>query len=301
MTGKRILVTGGTGFIGQNLVEKLLASQNKIGLVVRNKPAAFSLFSSNVDYIESENNDNFTQEIVNFSPDIVIHLAAYSTSRDDLEAIEDLITSNILFVSKLLDALRTTELELFINAASFSEYHANDEQLSPSYFYSATKTASRFIIEYFSKINKFKFVNTILYSVYGEKAATKKVMDYIIDSLDSPSSIKMTAGEQVLDFVHVNDVTDAYLALIEIAQTLGNEYQEYRIGTGQGTTIRQLASLIENITDKKANISWGAVDYRARDTMYAVANLERAKCDLKWAPKINIELGIKQYLGYIVK
>ena len=87
MTGKHILITGGTGFIGQNLVKKLLSSQHKIGLVVRNKSSAVSLFTSNVDYMESQNNENFTKEIVAFAPDIVIHLAAYSTSRDDIEAV----------------------------------------------------------------------------------------------------------------------------------------------------------------------------------------------------------------------
>jgi CDP-paratose synthetase len=295
MTGKRILVTGGTGFIGQNLVEKLLSSQNKIGLVVRNKSSAVSLFASNVDYIESENNDNFTKEIVAFFPDIVIHLAAYSTSRDDIEAIEELITSNILFVSKLLDALRATQLELFINAASFSEYHANDERLSPSYFYSATKTAARFIIDYFSQVYKFKFANTILYSVYGNQSPAKKVIDYIVESLDKPSLVKMTAGEQVLDFINVDDVTDFYLTLIDKSQTLVEGYQEYRVGTGRGMKIKMLALLIERASKKKANIDWGAIEYRARDTMEAIANTDSAK-SLGWIPKINIESGIKQYL-----
>jgi CDP-paratose synthetase len=295
MTGKHILITGGTGFIGQNLVKKLLSSQHKIGLVVRNKSSAVSLFTSNLDYIESQNNENFTKEIVAFAPDIVIHLAAYSTSRDDIEAIEDLITSNILFVSKLLDALRTTELELFINAASFSEYHANDEHLSPSYFYSATKTAARFIIEYFSQVYKFKFANTILYSVYGKQSPAKKVIDYIVESLDKPSLVKMTAGEQILDFIDVDDVTEFYLTLIDKSQTLVAGYQEYRVGTGRGMKIKTLALLIERASKKKANIDWGVIEYRARDTMEAIANTDSAE-SLGWVSKINIESGIKQYL-----
>lgn len=296
MTGKHILVTGGTGFIGKKLVKRLLETENRVGLVVRDKQSAFSLFSSSVDYIESENNNNFSKEIATFSPQIVIHLASYSTSRDDLEAIENLITSNILFVSKLLDALRTTSLELFINAASFSEYHAGDESLSPSYFYSATKTASRFIIEYFSQAYKFKFANTVLYSVYGAKSPAKKVIDYIADSLGNPRPTKMTAGEQVLDFIHVDDVSEFYLALIDKSQALTEGYQEYRVGTGHGTKIKALAALIEKVSKKKANIDWGSIEYRARDTMRAVAHGERAKNDLGWTPKVEIEAGIRQYL-----
>ena len=270
MRGKKVLITGGTGYIGSDLVDKLIAEKNvEIALVVRDVEKAKTIFHDNVSYIIYEDLEKFTSVIKNFSPEVVIHLAAYSTSSDEPKDINKLIESNIIFTSNLLIALSNCNIKLFINTGSFSEYHYKNHEISPTYFYSATKTSARYIIEYYSKKNDFKFVNAVLYTVYGKKNNNKKIIDYAMDSLNATVPINMSDGKQILDFIHIDDVVDFYYELIVNFENLKISRIDYDVGTGNCISIRELVLSLENITGNKANIAWGANKSRKVDTIKA--------------------------------
>lgn len=296
MNGNKILVTGGTGYIGRELISVLLANiGNNVAVVVRDIVAARNVFQEQVKYISSNEKD-LKKNITNFSPNIVIHLAAYSSSSDTIDDIKKLIESNIIFTSILLDAISECKIDLFINTGSFSEYHYNTMTASPTYFYSATKTAAKYIIEYFSKKNNFKFINAILYTVYGKRSDNKKIIDYAIDSLNNKITIKMSDGKQILDFIHIDDIVNFYTNLVYNYKNLNITQNDYFVGTGKGITIREIVHILEENTNKKANIQWGAKN-RKLDTIQAVANIVNTVEDLKWSPKVNIATGIKKYIN----
>lgn len=296
MSGKpAILITGATGVIGQVLTERLLAAHYTVSVVVRNLEKSHRLFSDRVTHVVFDG-ENFTENLPLCRPDIVIHLASHSTSKDNKASIVTLIDSNILFLSLLLDALRNTPLKLFVNAGSFSEFHQNNGAVDPTYFYSATKTASRFIIDYFSKINDFMFINAVLYTVYGRKGEHKKIMDYMTDAIGSPCPIPMSEGYQILDFVHIDDVIHFYLLLIEKYNTLSSTYHEYHIGTGVGTSIRELAQTVGEITGISPTIAWNAVPSRKRDTLIATADTHNVYNELGWKANVTLESGIHRYM-----
>ena len=228
-----------------------------------------------------------------------MHLASYSSSSDTLSDINKLIKSNIVFTSLLLDALSECNIKLFINTGSFSEYYYNNEILSPTYFYSATKTSARYIIDYFAKKNNFKAVNAILYTVYGKKSNNKKIMEYVIDSLNSNDSIKMSDGKQILDFIHIDDVVNFYTNLIYKFNDLNIIEKNYFVGTGHGTSIRELVQILEEETGKKSNIKWGANKSRLIDTKQAISNIVKTAEDLYWSANIDIRDGVKKYIDMI--
>lgn len=293
MTGNRILITGATGVIGTGLLKTLLDSgQYSIAATVREKLAKDSVFGPSVMHINYNNAVTFRDEITKFSPEVVLHLASYSTNNDDENSIHHLIDSNLVFLSRLFDALRSSELRLFINTGSFSEYSFNCNTFNPAYFYAATKTASRSIVSYYKNILKMKCCTIVPYTVYGGKSKTKKAFDFMLDSLDSREPVKMTKGLQVLDFIHIEDVVSFYVHLLKNTDLIKNE-KTYHLGTGIGTKIKKVASIIEDISGQNCNINWGGLDYRDNDIMKSIAPLNILEQDLKWRPSIKLRKGIE--------
>jgi len=112
--------------------------------------------------------------------------------------------------------------------------------------------------------------------------------------MNSELPIKMTEGEQILDFIHVYDVANFFVFILQNKckfYALENG-EEFHLGTGRGTSIRELASILEKKYGKKCNVIWGGIPYRKRDTMYAVAPIAKNIKELGWKAKIKLENGI---------
>lgn len=208
-----------------------------------------------------------------------------------------LIEANITYGVKLLDALREcTALRLFVNTGTFAEYSFGTESFNNAYLYSATKTAFRSFADYYSQLGGYRYVNVIPYSIYGGIPTVKRLMDYILESMESAEPVDMTAGEQILDFTHVDDLCSFYVHLVKHIDKMESirNGDSFHIGTGQGTTVRQLAQLMEEVYNRKCNISWGGRPYRDHDTMHAVAPIAKNLALLGWRTKITLREGIKR-------
>lgn len=294
----RILLTGATGFLGKHLLnELLLNSTNCLAVLIRNPDKLqFLNFGKRLKVI-SINGFDWKSKVKDFKPEIVIHFAGFLTSFDDENSIAKLIEGNIFFGCNLLDALKNTDLKYFINTGTSTEYRTNTNQTDPAYLYAATKTAFRSILSYYQPLICFKTVNVIPYTIYGENDTQKKLIDYIYQSAFEKNPINMSPGEQVLDFIHINDVVAFYIKLINNINNITESYTELALGTSIGTTPKQLATVIELLLNKKANINWGGVPYRNRDTMYSVADLKQTFRLLNWEPKIKLNEGIEMYIN----
>lgn len=297
----KILISGATGYIGRNLIFKTWNVENfEICALVRNKSKAKKIFRDleNLNFIDSSIS-GYQKQIKNFNPDIMIHLAAYSTSNNDYQSMKKLVNSNLVFGTEILDALKDTNLKLFINTGTFAEYYHNDGRLDSAYLYAATKTAYRSLLKYYKKIINFKLINVIPYSVYGEDDTRKKVIHYIIDSLDSDQCIDMTLGEQILDFIYIQDVVDFYISIIKKYLEIDfckNNILDLHLGTGKGISIKNLANKIETISNKKTNINWGARKYRENDIMHSVAPISKNIECLDWKANYSLQEGLKNMI-----
>ena len=126
----------------------------------------------------------------------------------------------------------------------------------------------------------------------------KRLFDYMAESLDADTPVDMTAGEQVLDFIHVDDVAGFFAYAVSHAEefmALPQNGMDFHLGTGVGTSIRDVAKLMESITGKHCNINWGGRPYRERDIMKAVAPVEKNQCS--WKAKIDIRHGIQSFIA----
>ena len=205
-----------------------------------------------------------------------------------------MMKANIEFGVLLLDALsRCSAMKLFVNTGSFAEFRYGNGDFDAAYLYTASKTAFRSFVDYYSTLCGFKYMTAIPYSVYGGKMTVKRLMDYIKESMDSENPVDMTPGEQILDFIHVNDVASFFTHVLKNMDRVlsAPNGTDFHLGTGRGTSIRELAEMIEVKYGKKCNINFGGRPYRERDIMYAVAPIAKNMPLIGWKANIDISEG----------
>lgn len=187
-------------------------------------------------------------------------------------------------------------MKLFVNTGSFAEYKKGPRKIDNAYLYSATKSAFRPILDYYANLSGYKYLTVVPYSVYGGKSKVKRIFDYLIESIGSTEPVGMTKGEQILDFIHVEDVCNFFISTINDYKKYMNLEQgcEFHLDTGIGYSLRQVATMMEDITNVKLNIDWGKLPYRDRDIMYAVAPISSNETD--WTAQIKLKEGLQKYL-----
>ncbi len=298
----KLALTGITGFVGQNLMPMLVRECPELEILTINIDVteAERLYPA-LDYPQCTHiHTTDLEKLVEFNPEITVHLATVTTPRNDTEVIKPMIAANIEFGVMLLDALsRCDNMKLFVNTGSFAEYRFGPGTFDSAYLYTASKTAFRAFVDYYSKLAGFKYITAVPYSVYGGKMTVKRIMDYIRESMDSEIPVDMTAGEQVLDFIHVDDIAGFFTYVVNntnLFYSLVGNGHEFHLGTGRGTSVREVASIMEELSGKKCNINWGGRPYRDRDTMYAVAPISmNAVCG--WKTSISIKEGLEKFLS----
>lgn len=293
----KILITGSTGYVGQILLPKLIDLKYKIFEVTIEPEKSKSLYADKTQQFYFSDNTliKLSSEVEKFGPDVVIHLASYLTSSDKYNDMIRLLDANINFTCTILDSLKNSKIKLFINTGSMAEYFKGNGKLDPAYLYAATKSASRVFVDYYSKVYNFKYITVIPYTIYGKNFNQKKIIDIIYDSFYSNDPLELTEGNQLLDFIHVDDVTDFYLLLLKKINSFKNG-DVFHLGTGRGHSLREIENIMSKIIKKKPNIKWGAKKYRYRDVMYAVANISKQYRKFGWKAKINIEDGIRKMI-----
>ena len=231
----RLLITGATGYFGRHLIPTLLSCYPDIEIMTLNRDVdkAASLFQQR--QCQHRSTHNLCDSILEFQPEVVFHLATLSTSRCDDDIIKPIIEANVTYGIELLSALsKTNNLKLFVNVGSFAEYRLGVEQIKDAYLYTATKSAFRHFLDFYADSFQFKYLTVVPYTVYGGVDKNKKIIDYIIESINSPVPIKMTKGEQCLDFIHIDDVVNFFVQLLKSfsqLETFSNGANFY-LGTG---------------------------------------------------------------------
>jgi len=147
--------------------------------------------------------------------------------------------------------------------------------------------------------NKFQVLNLQLEHLYGPGDSLLKFIPSLIDSLlQNKEIIDLTKGEQVRDFIYVDDVVAAVIAVVnhENKSLLDNKrFVQLELGTGFGTTIAQIANLLHELTGSNSKLEFGKVAYREDEIMTSISDGSFQKV-FDWAPEYNIHKGFAKYL-----
>lgn len=299
-----ILLTGGTGFVGSHLLEKLLNLNKKAILLKRSFSDTWRInkFMGNENLIVKNIDEESVDEIFNqYAIAGIFHLASISQRELNSNIISKMIDSNIKFPTQLLENSITNNVKFFINTGSAYEYELNNPPISektkikPFNLYASTKTAFEDILKFYSTKYDLNCSTLKLFTPYGPKDNENKITPYLIISSIKKEKIHIKSPNKTLDLTYIDDVTDSYITVMNNISKF-NEYDSFNIGTGVGTRIKDLLEIIESNLGKNNNVTYGNLE----DDQVWCSNKKINK-KLGWNPKIKIEDGIKRTIDYYNK
>ena len=266
----KILLTGATGFIGKNLIE--LLSLNKINFCCIIRPTTDTSFldSNNFKYfLDNGQLENLIAHMKSENYSGIIHLASLFIAEHKKEQINELINSNILFGTKLVEAAVLSKVKWFINTGTFWQ-HFDGEQYNPVNLYAATKQAYEDILKFYAETSNLVCTTLKLNDTYGDGDTRKKVFNLWKQISKTGETIDMSQGEQLIDIVHVSKVTEAYLKLIKLLEkedATKHQLKSYYVSSNNNISLKELAVKFERENNTKLNINWGGRAYRKREVM----------------------------------
>ncbi|MEM4620942.1 MAG: NAD(P)-dependent oxidoreductase [Desulfurococcaceae archaeon] len=297
----RVLVTGATGFVGFNLVRYLINQQVKVFALVRPTSKVDELVKNGVEIIKfNENIDILIDSLKSIKPDVVFHIASLFITEHHPHQVSDLINSNILFPTILVEALVNAEIQNFVNIGTIWQHYRHDSrEYLPVNLYSATKQAFMDILKYYSDAYKLKVITLKLSDTYGPNDNRKKLLNLLKDSHLYGNELALSPGEQMIDLVYISDVVRAiYLAGKRLLELEDIVYEEYSVDTKKPIKVRDLVKLYEEIAGTKLNVKIGAKPYRKRE-VFIPWNM--GKWLPGWEPQISLRQGLKKFIESYTK
>jgi len=286
------LITGATGFVGSHLARRLVLEGWRVHIVSRvdSRLPEVEEFA----YVTNHIYDGSTESVVNCvfqaKPDVIFHLASLFLSQHETKDVNSLIESNLLFGNQLLEAMKVNQVTNLVNTGT-SWQHYNNEDYNPVCLYAATKQAFEAILEYYVQACGIKAITLKLFDTYGPDDPRPKLFSLLSAAARSGQTLDMSGGEQLIDLVHIDDVTEAYLiAAQRLIECKVKQHELYSVSSGNPMPLRDLVELYSEVIGSAVNVNWGARQYRFREVMKTWtggSNLEG------WQPKYSLADGMK--------
>lgn len=282
--GKTILIAGATGFIGSHLIQPFLKNDFKVIVLKRSfdDTERIKNFLSLVKIFDIDKTDLVTvfneQKI-----DIVINLVT-NFGRGTANKPSDIVEANILYGLNLIEASVAGKAQCFFNV---------DSALNPDInLYAYTKRIFREIIQkHFS--NQIMIMNLRLEQVYGENDDLFKFIPMAVAKLKKNETLDMTAGEQKLDLIHLQDCVSAFVFLVKNIDNYYGNFNYFEIGTGKTILLKEFIKKIKRKLKSTSKINFGAIEYRADEQMFSVADLSTMR---GWKSEYSFDKGIDQLI-----
>jgi UDP-glucose 4-epimerase len=295
---KNVLVTGGAGFIGSNLVDRLLNEGYNV-TVIDNESS-----DANEEFYWNKNANNYKYNICDYvmcsdvfnkhKPDVVFHIAAEARIQpcilDPLKAVE----TNVVGTANMLELCRKYGVKRFIYSSTSSAYGLTNEPplvedmpndcLNP---YSVSKVGGEDLCKMYSSLYNLQTVIFRYFNVYGERQPIKGQYAPVIGIFQRQkrNAEKLTIvgdGEQRRDFTHVYDVVNANI--LAAFKEFDKDYkfgQRYNVGTGINYSVNEIAGMIGGETTN--------IPARPGEARITLANIDKIKKHLGWDPTVNLQ------------
>jgi nucleoside-diphosphate-sugar epimerase len=297
----KILLTGGTGFIGSHLARELLNRGHAVRASVRagSDRGRVADAASRLEWVTCDLWSASLDELTRLcdSAELCIHAAWYAVPGKYLEAKENLqcLEGSL----RLLEAAGSAGCRRVAFLGSCFEYDftpgylSEESPVGPQSLYAAAKASTRFLGEKLAKLSGVQFVWPRLFYQYGPFEDSRRLVPHVIQTLMRGERVDVTRGLQVRDFLHVSDVAGA-VASIALSQLDG----VVNVGSGQPVTVRQVVSAIESALGRQGLVNYGGRPDNPTDPPFVCANIGKLVSGTGWSPAFDLKQGIEQTIEW---
>ncbi len=298
---KKILIIGGSGFIGYHLAKRCLDYKWNVTSISSKKPNIIRKLKK-VNYTICDiSKINKIKKILKSDYNYVVNLGGYVNHKNKLKTYQ----SHYLGCKNLCDFFVNKNIDKFVQMGSSIE---NGKQSSPqketknikyknvpSTYGRSKLKATNYLLKLYKK-NKFPGIILRLYLAYGPRQDNNRFIPIIINSCLSNKKFDCSEGKQYRDFIYIDDVVNVIMKSLK-SNIVG---EIFNIGTGKPKKIKDIIKKINKLINRGVP-SYGKIKMRKDEIMKLYPNINKAKTKLNWNPKISFEKGLKKTLIYYKK
>lgn len=308
---ERVLVTGGTGLIGSNLLRRLIAHGSRPFVLVRDpgKSRRIEEIRSCVEYLHGDITDAAAvgRAVGIAKPRIVFHLASSFFNPPTLTAAEhmNIIAMGLLHLCEALTQVpaqqqgrkirlvTTGSCAVFAGGSGLRE----DAPIDPGSMLGVAKASAGLISRYYARRYGFEAVELSLFTPFGPWEASRRLIPDVILSAFEGRDVRIGHGAQQRDFIYIDDVVDALLSAAEVA--LAEPSLRLNIGSGVGRPIKDVAARILDLMGNPVKLITGIQATNPDEIWEISADISAAARYLGWRPKVAFDDGLRRSIEWI--
>ncbi|QCB93134.1 NAD-dependent epimerase/dehydratase family protein [Cellulomonas shaoxiangyii] len=282
---KRVLVTGGTGFVGRHLVRSLAADGIEVHVPTRATSARRpALPAATLLHPLERPSVDVAELIARVEPDTVFHLATHFVARHRPAELADMVDSNVTLGTVVAEAAVAAGARL-VHTTSAWQHHGGAEY-DPVSLYAAMKQAFVDVVRYFAEVDGLDAREVCLFDTYGPDDDRHKLVDVLLDGAVTGATLDMSSGTQLVDLTHVSDVV---AGLRVAAEHPGPVRGRFVLRSGAPVTVRALTDVVRDVTGRPLDVRWGTRPDRPRE-MREDWRVTSEPWD--WSPELSLEAGL---------
>jgi len=287
MQGERIVVTGATGFIGRTLTKALLAEGAKVTALVREKPG-WPLGDGVLEGAEVIEADlryaaGLKRAVESAAPTLAVHLAAVGVTEPFI-SVKEALRGNVEGTINLLNAVGGRCRVIVARTPG---------EIDTINVYAASKAAAWQFCRMYHRTQGWPITAVMPFQVYGPGQSPKTVLGAAVSAARSGDSFPTTSGEQVRDWIYIDDVVDGILAT---ARGKNVDGETVELGTGIGTAVSTVVTRVFQLARRGRPII-GALPPRPGEVPVQIADADRTEQVIRWRAKVGVEEGLRKIIS----